>query len=468
MGYGVFEELEKLKKKQEESRKKYSGRKTVTPVPTESDYGVLNELNKLQQKEEDFREALTVKKQTEKPIETSRSVGGGSFGDDDIAPVREEEERTWFTSGAFKDGYQLGDISKTILGTGKDIRENLYAGVIGAGEKTVDLAAYLAGGVGKIFGADKFADKTQKFIEKDLIDENKVARTMDNFTSVGTGLLNLFTVNEDTDDLSVLGEKTDALAQSGGQLALTAGLQMVGVPWWVTTGVMSTGGEVEGAFKNDASYAEAGISAAITAGAEILTEKISGGIKFGGKTLDDALTKEIARGISNKTVRTLAKLGLDMTGEGAEEVLSGAMSAIGQKITYADDKELSELFSSEDALESFIGGAVLGGGMSSYNTVSSKVRGVDPVSGMTANEEAVTKKEVEKRIAEKEKGGKKLTGKEKSAIEEQVQKDLEKGYISTDTIEEVLGGDTYKSYQDTVKSEDSLIEQEKKLTEESE
>ena len=32
----------------------------------------------------------------------------------DIGPVKETEKRTWFQGGAFSDGYQFGDIAKTI------------------------------------------------------------------------------------------------------------------------------------------------------------------------------------------------------------------------------------------------------------------------------------------------------------------------------------------------------------------
>lgn len=368
--------------------------------------------------------------------------------EEDIAPVKEAEDRKWFDSGAFEDGYQIGDITKTILGTGQDASENFFSGIIGMGEKVVDAGAYAIGGIGGLFGADKFADDMKDFVSKDLYDEKKVAKALTQFT-VANAL-------GGADDNSLLGDKSDSLVQSAGQLGAQIGLQAVGVPWYVTSGLTSFGGEVESAFDQGADYGEAGLSAVISAGAEILTEKISGGIKFGGKTLDDALVKQISRNISNKAVRTLAKLGLDAAGEGFEEVLSGVMSAIGQKITYADDKELSELFSGEDALESFIGGAVLGGGMGSVNAIKSNKDGVDYTSGMSANEEAVVNKEAEKRIAEEEKNGKQLTEKEKSKIYDEVEKDLDKGYISTDTIEEVLGGEAYKAYKDTVDSEESL------------
>jgi hypothetical protein len=73
--------------------------------------------------------------------------------EEDIAPTitpredittKKSDERKWFQKGEFEDGYQFGDISKTILGTKFDVTENLTAGVLGMGEKVVDAAAYIA------------------------------------------------------------------------------------------------------------------------------------------------------------------------------------------------------------------------------------------------------------------------------------------------------------------------------------
>ena len=397
------------------------------------------------------QEFLTsLQKRTEKQVQQTRTY---KASDDDLGPVKKdeeekEEERKWFQSGVFKDGYQFGDINRALTGTVKDFRENLIAGVLGIGEAAVDAGAYIVGGAGKLFGADEFADKTKAFISKELIDEEKIAKKI-----VGSTSVSVFdpTRGYETDDISFLGEKSDSLVQSGGQLAGTIGLQSVGVPWFVTTGLTSFGGEAENAFKQDASYGEAGLSAAISAGAEILTEKISGGIKFGGKTLDDGLTKALARNISDKTVRTMAKLGMDMAGEGTEEVLSGVMSAIGQKITYADDKELSELFSKEDAWESFIGGAVLGGGGSVTGAVQAKSKGVDFVTELTANEQKVVDKVYQDEIA-----GKNLSAKEKAKIYDEVLEKMDKGQIDTDTIESVLGGESYSQYDSLVKESEEF------------
>lgn len=430
------------------------------------------------------------------PEEAARATAPDAY---DIAPVREveqtrdkEDKRTWFQKGAFEDGYQFGDVTKTVLGSSQDLRENVAAGILGIGEKVVDAGAMALGVMSK--ATNKYAMQTEinqnamlqelygalgidaklpdakeveefyrtgqtdlekdltKFVAKDLYDEREVAKY-----AVGNPINYLLGVDSEED--SIWGDKVDSLAQSGGQLAATAGLQAVGVPWWLTTGITTYGSEAENALNSGASLTEANLSGLISAGAEILTEKLSGGISFGGKTLDDALTKALARGISNKTARMILKLSLDAGGEGLEEVFSNAISAVGQKLTYDKDKDTSakELLFSEEAFENFLGGVLLGGGSSAGKAYISHSNGIDAVTGLkTDTEQKVVDKEYKDRIAQEEAAGKKLTQKDKAKIYDGVLNDLEKGYISTNTIEEVLGGEEYTSYQDTVKNEEAL------------
>ena len=481
MGYGVFEELEKLRKQQEAARSKYGNttKRTVTPVPEDTDYGVFNELRKIQQ-----NDLLRAQQQEEKKrtttVNTNRGSTSGSIfdEDDDIAPVRkdkeEEEERTWFQKGAFKDGFSLKNTAKAIIGSAEDVIENVGTGIAGMGEKIVDALAWAApyvaqsqfyqngGDIATLAQRKQFEENIAQskadsaaFIQKDLYDEEKLVKQIYSNNTISKRLL-----NADPDDISVFGEKSDALAQSTGQLAATAALSAVGVPWFLTTGATSFGGEVENALNQGATMEQAGLSGFITVGAEILTEKISGGIKFGGKTLDEGLTKVIARSISDKTARTLVKLGFDAAGEGFEEVLSGAISAVGQRISYDKDKDISldELFFSEEAFESFIGGAVMGGGFSTINAVKAKKNGVDYVSELTTNEQKVVDKEYKERVAEAEKDGK-VSQSEKSKIYDRVLMDMEKGYISTDSIEAALGGDTYNNYRSTTASENNILKE---------
>lgn len=349
----------------------------------------------------------------------------------DIAPVRTDVKRTWFKSGLFEDGYDFGDITKTILGTNKDFADDFFAGVAGIGEGVVDTAAYAAGGIAKKLGKDEFAKKTQKFIERDLVEEyqlgDKLARQV-NPGIKGISLLNDLVNKSDSEKTSVLGEKTDSLVQSGGQLAGTFALQSVGVPWWLTTGVTSFGGGTEEALQNDATYGEAGAYGLINAGAEILTEKIFGGIKFGGKTLDEGLKKKLAGGIANKTLRTLTKFGWDMAGEGTEEVLSEVITNIGKKLTYEDEATLKELVLSEEAmdgyLESFIGGAVLGGGFNVGKLHNSIKTGRDYDTGLTDNEQSVIDAEVSERSTlEKQK---KAAAQKEQLINQEIEKAVER------------------------------------------
>lgn len=320
-----------------------------------------------------------------------------------------DDGRTWFQKGALENGVTVGNVAKAAAGTAYDVRENLATAVLGTGEKTIDAVASQAPAtvysqtigayadpaqkagmdIGQlianlIFGKDLSYDPRQEmaeklyaeskpqieeFVAKDLYDEEKLAKTISRATSplVGTGII-------DPEKDSVLGEKSDALVQSAGQLATQLALNKLGVPWWLVSGVTSYGSEAESALQQGATLEEANASAAVTAAAEVLSEKISGGIKFGGKTLDDAITKQISKKISNRLVRALAKAGVQAAGEGFEEVLSDTASKFGQWLTYQDDKTVQEMFLTQEAfdqaLEAFIGGSVLGG----FGSVSQSVQ----------------------------------------------------------------------------------------------
>lgn len=402
------------------------------------------------------------------------------------------EKRTYFNKGLFEDGYDFGDVTKTLLGTDKDVRQDLGKGVGRIGEGLLDTVAYGVGGVAKALGNDKFADKTKEFIARDLVEEGRIGESLGRSMG-GTalvfdafeGLLN----KGKTEEVSALGDKSDSLVQSAGQLAGTAGLQAVGVPWWVTTGVTGFGSGAQEAFSEDASYLEAGIYGGISAGTEVAFEKI-GGIKFGGKALDTGLKKQLSKAISNKVAKNLVKFGVDAGAEGFEEVATEFTQNLGRGLTYEDEKTMNELLFSEEAMdqyiEAFIGGAVMGGGFNAGKLVQSHKTGRDYDTGLTDNEQKVFDKEIENRTAEKQKKsaveteinkviaenektfGKlsesekklvreqvqtqfdngeldyttaKLTKKERAEIEKQVEEDLKSGYIGIDTIESALSGE---------------------------
>ena len=204
----------------------------------------------------------------------------------DIAPVKtttqkKKDDRTWFKKPkAFEDGYQFGDVTKTILGSATDVVENLASGVMGMGEKIVDATAYLAPGAYlanqtrmdmstpdfKLY--NEMQSEMDKFIKKDLYNEQAIARKIISDPIKKTGF--------DPLSQSVFGEKSDSLVQSAGQLGATVGLQALGVPWFATTGVTSFGGEVENAMKQGATYGEAGGSAEGTASGQHRRNQLRG------------------------------------------------------------------------------------------------------------------------------------------------------------------------------------------------
>ena len=397
----------------------------------------------------------------------------------------QDQKRTWFQAGALDDdGSTAENVAKTVLGTTVDVKENAGAGVLGLGEKLIDTLATIGAYqtqqqqmqaanselmVRSLMGesVDDVLPRYQEFIEetkegtaefvaKDLYDEKKVASWLVNNATVEGQIAKAMGVNAETD--SVLGDKSDGLVQSAGQLGAQIGLSALGVPWWLTSGVSAFGGEVESASREGATLDEATMSGFISAGAEILTERISGGIKIPGMggTLDDALTRTLATEISSKFWRTAAKMGIDIVGEGLEEVASSVISEFGQWLTYRSDEELNEILWSEQALEekleAFIGGSVLAGFSAPVQAFKANAEGKDYTTGLTEDEFKVADKVYREKVEQDSKNGKKTTFGKKNAIYERVQNEMEKGFIPAEKVEEILGGESYtawKSAQDS-------------------
>ena len=386
----------------------------------------------------------------------------------DRLTVKDSNERSWLNKGLLEHGVDEDDIWKTILASLTDAREDAWTGALGIVEGIADAGAMIAP---VLLGTDK--EKATEFAKKDLINEQSVVREA---LARVKGAQEVYALVEQKgyvtqeeverakklieeefkymdgrmEDESVLGEKLDSVVQSGGQLLATSALGMAKVPWWLVSGLSAAGGEAESALNEGATYEEALMSGTISGAAEVLTEKLSGAIKFGGKAADDALVTALSRGVSNKLLRNALKFGLDVTGEGAEEVITSLASEFGQWLTYRDDEELGDILFSEQAMdekiEAFFSGALMGGGSSAANIVSSMAMGVDATSGLTANEEQVVNRVYQDRVAEAEKDGK-VTQKRKNQIYDEVVEAMDKGEISVETLEELLGGQTYRDYK---------------------
>ena len=193
----------------------------------------------------------------------------------------------------------------------------------------------------------------------------------------------------------------------------------------------------EGADETAAAFA-ATISSLLNAGIEIGVDGMSG---FQG------LPKNVADG-GESAILAWVKSALE---EGGEEVLQTVVNNAVAKVAYGSDKPIASL--DEMAQDFGMGatvGVLVGGGqvgvMGATNAVNNAVQKAESHK-LTENEQKVVDLEVEKRIAEEEKDGKKLTNSQKAKIYDQVIEHMDKGYIPIATIEEALGGDTYTSYK---------------------
>ncbi len=372
---------------------------------------------------------------------------------------------TWFKSGAFDDGYQIGDIVRTILGTTGDVGINALKGAGSLVEGVTDLLGYAGAGVADLFGADKFANDWRKSIQKNTVDA--ILQPAENFV----------------DQASVLGDRSDSVSQGLGQVAAiiltggagqAAGLGSTGVTALTTgvTGLSGMGSGMSQAYQEGATDGEAVAYGAIAGAAEALTELLFSGMgksinalgfSKGLSSADDMLARKLSSKISSQLGKNLVELGVKAGAEGTEEVLSGIAQAFGKKLTYKSQEEIGQLIKDERLLEQFLTGAITSGiaqsgivpGMKAGSFVEATKAGQDMITGLTQNEQAVVDKVYADRVAEREKSGE-LSKKQKAEIYNKVLEDVESGRISTDIIESILGGDTYKGYQQTVERESKL------------
>lgn len=358
--------------------------------------------------------------------------------DKKVEPITSSKKRTYFNKGLFKDGYDFGDVTKTLLGTAGDFA---VSGLRGAAEAGTGLAILGAGGVGRVaeaMGQDKYAAQVRKRIEEvdDMATFGKV------FDAMSTRL----------DKYSLFGEKTDDLIASVGAMGAAAGTGGAALP---ILGGSAAGHELGRAYKSGATEAEAWTSAAITGVSEAALEKL-GGIKFGGRAFDDKPKKWLSEKITNKTLQTLAKFGMDAGIEGFEEIATSAVQRVGQNLTYEDEETLIEYLTNEEAIDEYIegaiGGMVIGGSFNVGKTVSSIKTGRDYDTGLTANEQNVINREIGQRTAEKQKEAAvtqrvnaiieerektfgTLKESEKKNIRDSVMKDLDEGKLDYSTTE---------------------------------
>ena len=382
----------------------------------------------------------------------------------DIAPVQSQKTENkgyWYKAGPFSDGFDAEDIPKAILGTAGDVGVGLVHGVGGVIEGISDLILYGGAGVSKLMGNDDLADLLHDSGELDAMD------TLFGFVREATNI----------DDTTLLGDFGYGIAQGVGQVGAMIGTAYVGGGPLAMgmTGVSSMGSGMSEAYQGGATDGEALAYGTMSGAIDVGTELIFGGlgksvkalgVSKGISSLDDVFAKKLSSKISNQFFKNATEYGVKAGAEGVEEFLAGIGSAAAKKLTYMSDEELRQLLKDENLLEQFAAGAIVSGIAQGGDLVKFTKTGRDFITKFSGNEEAVIEKVYNDRVAEAEQDGTKLTNKEKNELYEQVQNDMRKSDISTDTIESVLGGETYKTYKAAYDRDTALKEEYEALNKE--
>ena len=386
---------------------------------------------------------------------------------DPIKPIAKEAEKIQLLqAGAladvdlsgpwYEDAWSIAkQTGKAILGTGADAVVGVTKGGLKVSEGIADAVGYGVAAVGELFGADM-----------DHIKEEASYNTVDEWFA---------DTDEYLDKNSLIGRTGDAVMEGVGQVGVIlasgglgelAGLGTLGTTALTTgtTWLSGFGSGIGEALRSGATDKEAYTYGAISATADAATELIFGGLGKGSKALgiskglssaDDMLAQAVTKNIKNTLAKNVAQAGIKAGAEGFEELLAGGLQAIGKKMTYMSEEDIGDIVQDENLLEQFIVGAFTSGIAQSPSVSKATKQGRDYVSGLTKNEQSVVDKVYADTVAEKEKNGK-LTNKEKNKIYEDVVKQMERGYIDTDTIESVLGGESYENYKSLTEQETAI------------
>ena len=370
----------------------------------------------------------------------------------------------YIKAGAFEDGYQFGDLTKTVGSTILSGFNSIGRGAMGMVEGIGDAINYVVAGAEDKLGLDDLAKTTREFAKRDLVDEITMP-------------------SSDAYQDSVLGSKSDSIVESiggmlpsialGGMASTTKGATAL------TSGSMFTssyGQGVSEAYANGATDEEAQTYGLISGIAETATEMMFGGLGKGSKALgisksaipvDDVLAKSVSSKFKSKLAQNLTTAMIKSSGEGFEEVASGILQGIGKKMTFESNKELSDILKDEQLLDQFIGGAVASGIMQTPGLVKSTKQGRDMSTGYTDNEQKVVDNIIDSRFNESLKENPEMSKKEqdnlRNTIEETVKKDLDEGNLTPKEINDALGSDDYQTYTNAIKRKQDLENQLKEL-----
>lgn len=263
---------------------------------------------------------------------------------------------TWFKKAQ-------GNIIQNTLGTTGDALLNLGKGVnsIGEGLKNTVASAFINAASPltlseKLLTGEDHLEEWRNKATQDVLNFNPVSDVLDNAT-------------EKVDKYSVLGDKSDAIAQGIGYYGGMVALETLGIPWQATSAVTGFGNSYEEAINEDSSRESAVVYSLGSAAAEVASEYLFSGLKLPGtgKTTDKLIEAATDK-IRNKVANQLVKFGVNSVGEGVEELISGTASEVMKRLTYMKDEDKSMFqnigagindYYKNQALDEFVSGVLV-------------------------------------------------------------------------------------------------------------
>lgn len=389
------------------------------------------------------------------------------FSNGQISPIVNPEKKKKNKDGFLQkssfldDGFQAHDIAPIVVTSAADIIVNGFEGLASRYEGVMDAVQYTVSDAADLFGADTYADQVRNKAKKN---------TVGNFVAPAKNLI---------EDASALGDMGRGLSNTMGGVGgmVMENILLPGSALKIT-GVSAYGSGRSEAYQNNATDGQSIAYGVMNAGVEVISEKIFSGLgkalNFGKafSSADDVVASKLGGAVRRatekafkspavaKAIGNVTEYAVKSGAEGVEEVVAGLGNAVAKKLTYESDEDRKKLIKDENLLEQFIVGSIVSGIAQGGDVITSTTQGKDFVSGYTDTEQKVVDKTIEKRLAEKKKANGKVTAKDKSNIADAVKRDLERGYITLDEINEALGGDSYsryKSYTETEKLQEEAI-----------
>lgn len=342
--------------------------------------------------------------------------------------VKKKKEKEWweeiFQAGAFEDGYDFGDVTKTILGTAGDAGLTALKGVTRVGENVLDLLGYGGAQVLDWVGADDYAEQFRDTASEDLSGKifNGAQEWLDNYSVIGDtgssvvemagyslGLAAAGNVLAGLSGTGAVGSVANGVSANLGNIGITVGGHTLNIPTLAFTGGMA-GNMAEAYQKDNVSDTQAWISGLGGGAIEGITEGLFGWFGVGGSSLDDAISKTITNQFKSGIAKTLANVGVHATGESIEEFLSYAGN---QGLDYLIDK------ASKDGAKFYEDW--------DWNSVGEEMAVAFLSAGLSQGGSSVVNNTIQSnnaiKVAEQELG-RKLTNSEKSSVRDQVRRAL--------------------------------------------